>query len=132
MTYGDGVGDVDITRLVAFHRGHGKLATVTAVQPPGRFGTLELEADLVSGFIEKPHGEGGWINGGFFVLSKHVARYLDDDLMPWELGPMRALARDRQMEAFRYTGFWQPMDTLRDRNHLEGLWRSDHAPWKVW
>jgi glucose-1-phosphate cytidylyltransferase len=132
FTYGDGVADVDVRKLAAFHRAHGKLATVTAVQPPGRYGALEMEGDGVRGFMEKPQGDGGWINGGFFVLSTRVIDYIEGDTTSWESDPLEALARDRQLAAFQHRGFWQPMDTLRDRNHLEELWQSGRAPWKVW
>ena len=132
LTYGDGVGNVDIKRLLAFHKGHGKLATVTAVQPPGRFGALNLESTKVSGFEEKPHGDGGWINGGFFVLSSKVMEYIDGDDTVWERGPMENLARTHQLQAYRHDGFWQPMDTLRDKNQLEEMWATGQAPWKVW
>ncbi len=132
LTYGDGLGNVDIGALVAFHSRQGKLATVTAVQPPGRFGRLELNGDTVSGFREKPEGDGDWINGGFFVLSPRVLDYISDDQTLWEQGPMQQLAHDGQLSAFRHHGFWQPMDTLRDKNHLEALWQSGSAPWKSW
>lgn len=132
LTYGDGLGNVDIGALVAFHSRQGKLATVTAVQPPGRFGRLELNGDTVSGFREKPEGDGDWINGGFFVLSPRVLDYIGDDQTLWEQGPMQQLAHDGQLSAFRHHGFWQPMDTLRDKNHLEALWQSGSAPWKSW
>lgn len=132
FTYGDGVADVDITASIAFHRAHGKLATVTAVQPPGRYGSLELEGNAVRGFIEKPSGDGGWINGGFFVLSPKVIETIDGDGTSWELEPMAQLAADNQLRAFEHSGFWQPMDTLREKNLLESLWDSGKAPWKVW
>jgi glucose-1-phosphate cytidylyltransferase len=132
LTYGDGLGDVDITALVAYHRRHGALATVTAVQPPGRFGTLHLESDRVTRFVEKPEGDGGWINGGFFVVSPRVVDYIAGDDSIWEREPMERLAREGQLVAYRHSGFWQPMDTLRDRNHLEALWSGGRAPWKTW
>jgi len=132
FTYGDGVADIDVSRLIDFHRGHGLMATVTAVQPPGRFGTLELDGDRVGSFEEKPRGDGAWMNGGFFVLSSGIGRYLDDDSTVWEQEPMRRLANDRQLAAFRHEGFWQPMDTLRERNQLESLWESGSAPWRTW
>jgi len=132
FTYGDGVGDLDITALITFHRERRTLATVTAVQPPGRFGALEVEGGLVTGFEEKPRGDGGWMNGGFFVLSPEVARYLDGDHTVWEQEPMRALAREGELACYRHEGFWQAMDTLRDRNHLEQLWSSGQAPWRIW
>jgi glucose-1-phosphate cytidylyltransferase len=132
MTYGDGVADVDVGKLVAFHRSHGKHATLTAVQPPGRFGAMFLEDDLVLRFQEKPQGDGGWINGGFFVLSPAVIPFIAGDAVLWEKEPMERLAREGQMAAFRHSGFWLPMDTLRDKNHLEELWAAGRAPWKVW
>src|SRR5262245_30102546 len=132
MTYGDGVGDVDIGRLVAFHRRHGRLATVTAVPPVARFGRLELAGENVHDFSEKPAGEGGLINGGFFVLSPKVTKYLENDATIWERAPLMALARDGELMAFEHRGFWQPMDTLREKNELEALWASGKAPWKVW
>ena len=132
FTYGDGVSDVDITASIAFHRAQGALATVTAVQPPGRFGALDVEADRVREFEEKPRGDGGWTNGGFFVLSPKVERYLEGAETVWEQEPMRALAREGQLASFRHDGFWQAMDTLRDRHQLEALWASGEAPWRVW
>ena len=132
FTYGDGVADVDISRLVNFHRAHGKLATVTAVQPPGRYGALQLDGTEVAGFAEKPRGDGGLINGGFFVLSPHVIDYIAADETPWESAPMERLAIERQIEAFEHRGFWQPMDTLREKNLLEDLWSGGKAPWKCW
>ncbi len=132
FTYGDGVADVNITQLIAFHRAHGALATVTAVQPPGRFGALVLNGDQVNHFQEKPEGDGGWINGGFFVLSPRVIDYIDGDDCVWEREPMEKLASERQLVSYKHPGFWQPVDTLRDKNHLEALWASAKAPWKVW
>ena len=132
LTYGDGVANVDIGALVGFHCQHGRLATVTAVRPPGRFGALALEGDHVRGFVEKPAGDGGWINGGFFVLQPEVLAYLAGDADVWEYGPMERLAREGELRAFHHEGFWQPMDTLRDKNTLEELWGSGNAPWKVW
>ncbi|MDD4915217.1 MAG: glucose-1-phosphate cytidylyltransferase [Methylococcales bacterium] len=132
FTYGDGVADVNIAELIAFHNRHGKLATITAVQPPGRYGAINLEGDLVRGFIEKPRGESGWINGGFFVLSPKCIDYIAGDQTAWEHEPLSGLARDGQMMAFQHAGFWQPMDTLREKNLLEELWSSGHAPWKAW
>lgn len=131
-TYGDGVADIDIAALVEFHKAHGKLATVTAVPPPGRFGHLEMRNDLVSGFQEKIEGSQGLINGGFFVLSKDVAKYIDGDATLWEHEPLEGLARDGQLMAYRHHGFWQPMDTMRDKTHLEDLWSREKAPWKMW
>lgn len=132
FTYGDGVANVDISALVAFHNCHGKLATVTAVQPPGRYGALDMAGSNVRGFAEKPKGEGGWVNGGFFVLSPQVLSLIDNDNTSWEQEPMAALAKSGQLEAYTHSGFWQPMDTLREKNLLEDLWASDKAPWKVW
>jgi glucose-1-phosphate cytidylyltransferase len=132
FTYGDGLADVDIGALLDFHRSQGTLATVTAVQPPGRFGALEIEGDRVSAFEEKPHGDRAWMNGGFFVLSSDVRRYLKDDQTVWEQEPVRALSAAGELACFRHGGFWQPMDTLRDRNELEGMWASGQAPWRLW
>jgi glucose-1-phosphate cytidylyltransferase len=132
FTYGDGVGDVDITAEIAFHREHGRSATVTAVQPPGRFGALEIEGDLVREFEEKPRGDGGWTNGGFFVLSPEIGRYLPGDDTVFEQEPMRTLAHEGQLASYRHHGFWQAMDTLRDRNQLEQLWSTGQAPWRTW
>jgi glucose-1-phosphate cytidylyltransferase len=132
FTYGDGVSDLDITTLVAFHREQGALATVTAVQPPGRFGALDIEGDRISGFREKPRGDGGWINGGFFVLSPKVDDYIDGDDTVWEQEPMEALAHEGQLAPFPHEGFWHAMDTLRDKRQLEELWDSGTAPWKTW
>ncbi|HMD57047.1 MAG TPA: glucose-1-phosphate cytidylyltransferase [Solirubrobacteraceae bacterium] len=132
FTYGDGVADVDITALLAFHREQGKSATVTAVQPPGRFGALDIDGERVREFEEKPRGDGGWTNGGFFVLAPSVARYLDGDHTVWEQEPMRELAREGQLASYRHLGFWQAMDTLRDYKQLEQLWSSGQAPWRVW
>ena len=132
MTYGDGVGNVDIGASLAFHKKHGKLATVTAVRPLARFGSLDIQSGQVKRFIEKPMTEGGLINGGFFVLSPKVIDYIAGDETSWEKEPLENLARDGQLMAFEHHGFWQPMDTLRDRNHLEDLWAQGHAPWKVW
>ncbi len=132
FTYGDGVADVDITALIAFHRSHGRLATVTAVQPPGRYGALKMKGDAVTGFVEKPPGDGAWINGGFFVLSPHVLDFIAGDATPWEGAPLHELARLGELMAYRHRGFWLAMDTLRDKNHLEELWRSGKAPWKCW
>jgi glucose-1-phosphate cytidylyltransferase len=129
FTYGDGVGDVDIGALVDFHRSQGTLATVTAVQPPGRFGALEIAGRRVTGFAEKPQGEGGWINGGFFVLSPEVGRYLAGDATIWEREPLEGLARDGQLAVYEHAGFWQPMDTQRDMRQLQEIWASGNAPW---
>lgn len=132
FTYGDGVGDVNITELLAFHSAQKRLATLTGVQPPGRFGALNLQGTHVAGFEEKPHGDGGWVNGGFFILSPNVIDYVENDATIWERTPMERLAREGQLSAYLHRGFWQPMDTLRDRQHLEELWQSGSAPWKVW
>jgi glucose-1-phosphate cytidylyltransferase len=132
FTYGDGVSDVDIQRLLSFHSEHKKLATVTAIQPPGRFGSLNVNNLKVEGFIEKPKGDGGWINGGFFVLSSKALDYIDGDKTIWEIDPMEKLAADGQLMAYKHHGFWHAMDTLRDKTHLEELWRSQAAPWKLW
>ena len=132
LTYGDGLANVDLTRLIEFHKAGGKLATVTAVQPPGRFGVLDVENSLVRSFQEKPKGEGSWINGGFFVLSPKVIDYIEGDMTPWEQGPMERLAREGMFDAFYHEGFWHSVDTLRDKQYLESLWQSDKAPWKVW
>jgi glucose-1-phosphate cytidylyltransferase len=132
MTYGDGVGSINITELVAFHRQHGKLATMTATQPPGRFGALQLDEHAVTSFLEKPTGDGGWINGGFFVLSAKTLELIEGDETIWERKPLETLAQTGQLQAFFHPGFWQPMDTLRDKNHLEELWQSGKAPWKAW
>lgn len=132
MTYGDGLSDIDITAELAFHRAHGKLATVAAVQPPGRFGVLNLDADKqVTSFEEKPSDEIGWINGGFFVLEPKVIDYIAGDATSWEREPLSNLARDGQLGAFQHSGFWQPCDTLRDKRDLEKLWNSGKAPWRV-
>jgi glucose-1-phosphate cytidylyltransferase len=132
MTYGDGVGSVDIASLVKFHQAHGKLATMTAVQPPGRFGALEIDGTQINSFLEKPQGDGGWINGGFFVLNPKVLSLIDGDKTLWEKQPLENLAKQGQLQSFFHSGFWQPMDTLRDKNHLEELWASGKAPWKFW
>jgi glucose-1-phosphate cytidylyltransferase len=132
FTYGDGVSDVDITALVAFHREQGRLATVTAVQPPGRFGALDIDGQRISRFEEKPMGDGSWINGGYFVLQPQAIDTIRDDATLWEREPLEQLARDGQLSAYTHRGFWQPMDTLRDKLKLDDLWHSGQAPWKVW
>jgi glucose-1-phosphate cytidylyltransferase len=133
MTYGDGVGDVDIQALLAFHQRHGRLATLTAVHPPARFGALDIDGeDDVVNFHEKPEGDGELINGGFFVLSRKVIDYVEGDQTIWERAPMERLARERQLKAYRHKGFWQPMDTLRDKTYLEDLWARGKASWKTW
>jgi glucose-1-phosphate cytidylyltransferase len=132
FTYGDGVSDVNITGLIDFHQTHGCLATVTAVQPPGRYGALSLKGNKVEGFIEKPRGDGGLINGGFFVLSPKCLDLIKSDQTSWEDGPLSYLAAQNQLMAFQHYGFWQPMDTLREKNSLEELWSNGSAPWKIW
>ena len=133
LTYGDGVSDVDITASIGFHRAHGLLATLTAVQPPGRFGALHLRDDeRIGTFTEKPEGEGSWVNGGYFVLEPSVIDRIEGDGTTWERAPLESLARDGQIAAFKHHGFWQPMDTLRDKTLLDSLWESGSAPWRVW
>lgn len=132
MTYGDGVADVDIAKLIAFHKAEGREATLTAVAPPGRFGATVIENGAVKEFVEKPAGDNGLINGGFFVLEPSVLSRISGDDMPWENDPLTGLAADGQLSAYRHTGFWQPMDTLREKNHLENLWNNGKAPWRVW
>ena len=132
FTYGDGVSDVNITESIRFHRSQKVLATVTAVQPPGRFGSMAMQGSRVTGFMEKPAGEGGWINGGFFVLSPKVIDLIKDDATVWEREPLESLAQQGQLAPYMHQGFWQPMDTLRDKMHLEELWQSGKAPWKAW
>jgi glucose-1-phosphate cytidylyltransferase len=133
LTYGDGVGNIDIKRLMEFHQANNKYCTVTAVQPSGRFGALNLtENDAVSSFEEKPGGDGAWINGGFFVCEPQVFDYIDNDSAIWERSPMENIAKDNQMSAFRHTGFWRPMDTLRDKLELEKAWEANEARWKIW
>jgi glucose-1-phosphate cytidylyltransferase len=132
FTYGDGVSDLDIAASIAFHKAHGRLATVTAVQPPGRYGALRLDGAMVSGFVEKPRGDGGLINGGFFVLSPRCLDEIAGDDTSWELEPLSRLASMNQLMSFNHSGFWQPMDTLREKNLLEELWASGRAPWKQW
>lgn len=132
FTYGDGVADVDIAALIAFHKSHGGFASVTAVRPPGRYGALQLDGDRVTGFAEKPRGDGGLINGGFFVLKPAAIDFVEGDATPWEGAPMERLATEGQLHAFAHEGFWQPMDTLREKNLLEDLWATGNAPWKTW
>ena len=132
MTYGDGVGNIDIGELLTCHQKHGRLATVTAVRPPARFGEMVFSGSQVTRFIEKPQASAGWINGGYFVLNRKVLEYVDNDQTVWESEPLDQLAINAQLMAFFHEGFWQPMDTLRDRKHLEELWASGNAPWKVW
>ena len=132
LTYGDGVSDVDISGSLSFHENHGKLATVTAVKPPGRYGVLSMQGEKVMGFAEKPVGKSGFINGGFFVMSPKVVDYIDGDRSLLEQEPLQKLARDQQLAAYKHSGFWQPMDTLRDKSQLENMWQSGKAPWKLW
>jgi glucose-1-phosphate cytidylyltransferase len=132
FTYGDGVADIDIGATLLAHRAHGKAATMTAALPPGRFGAVSVEGGRVTEFLEKPEGDGGMINGGFFVLSPRVFRYISDDLTIWEQEPLKNLSADGELMAYEHRGFWQPMDTLRDKLQLENLWASGRAPWKVW
>jgi len=132
FTYGDGLGDIDLSNLIKFHKEKNTIATVTSVQPPGRYGLLDIEGDKISKFLEKPSGDGNWINGGFFVLEPKVFDYLEDDSTVLEREPLENLAKDNQLSAYKHTKFWQPLDTLRDKNLLEELWNSGKAPWKVW
>jgi len=132
FTYGDGVCDIDLGKLLDFHRGHGLLATLTAIQPPGRYGAVLVEDARVTSFQEKPAGDGAWVNGGFFVLQPTVLGYIDGDSTSWESEPLAKLAEDDQLRAYQHTGFWQAMDTMRDKTHLEELWTSGRAPWKLW
>lgn len=133
FTYGDGVSNVDISKLINYHQKNGLWATITAVQPPGRYGALNIDPEgRVLNFQEKPQGDGGWINGGYFVLEPHVLDFIEGDMISWESGPLQEIASKNQLAAFNHYGFWQAMDTLRDRNLLEELWRSGQAPWKVW
>lgn len=131
MTYGDGLADIDISDLIEFHHRHGTRATVTAVRPPGRFGSLEVSGTRVTSFSEKPPGDGGWINGGFFVLSPLIDEYIEGDATVWESEPLERLAREDQLACYAHSGFWYAMDTVRDRDHLESLWLSGEAPWRV-
>ncbi len=132
LTYGDGVSDINISALIDFHFNHDRLATVTAVQPPGRYGTLDIDGSAVHGFTEKPKGDGAWINGGFFVLSPKCIDYIEGDQSSWEGGPLEEIAQSGNLKAYKHEGFWQPMDTLRDKNQLEEAWSSKSAPWKNW
>jgi glucose-1-phosphate cytidylyltransferase len=132
MTYGDGVSSIDISASITFHKKHGKLATMTAVQPPGRFGSLNLNGTQITSFLEKPQGDGSWINGGFFVLNSKVLDLICDDSTIWEKSPLENLAKNNELQAYFHKGFWQPMDTLRDKNQLEEFWVSGNAPWKIW
>ena len=132
FTYGDGVADIKLDELIEFHRREKRFATVTAVQPPGRYGALVMEGTRVEGFQEKPVGDGGWINGGFFVLGPEVFRYIEGDQVMWEQAPLERLAAENQLSAYKHGGFWQAMDTVRDRAYLESLWESGRAPWRIW
>jgi len=132
MTYGDGVADINVRALVQFHKSHGKPATVTAIRPPGRYGALTLQGGLVSGFQEKPAGDNSWINGGFFVLEPSVIDRIADDMTPWEAAPLVGLAAEGNLMSYQHEGFWQAMDTLRDKSQLEELWTEGTSPWKVW
>jgi glucose-1-phosphate cytidylyltransferase len=132
FTYGDGVSNLNIAATIAFHRQHGRMATVTAVQPPGRYGALQLDGEFVNGFVEKPRGDGGLINGGFFVLSPRCLELIAGDATSWEVEPLAKLASMNELTAYLHEGFWQPMDTLREKNLLEDLWASGRAPWKMW
>ena len=134
LTYGDGLANINIKKLVKYHKQHKKIATLSAVTPPGRFGALNINNDIVNEFQEKPKGDGNYINGGFFVLSNKVFNYLDYDheSLVWEQEPLKNLAKDGELKAFKHDGFWQPMDTLRDKNKLEKLWSENTAPWKIW
>jgi glucose-1-phosphate cytidylyltransferase len=132
FTYGDGLADVNVTHLVEFHKAQGKAATMTAVRPPGRFGSIDIQGSSITRFIEKPRGDGAWINGGFFILNPSVIDRIQDDDMSWESYPLESLSSDGQLNAYKHEGFWQPMDTLRDKQMLEGLWSEGKAPWKRW
>lgn len=132
LTYGDGLSDLNISDLIQFHRSHGNAATVTAIQPPGRFGSINIEGDTVAKFVEKPVGHGSWINGGFFVLEPEIFDHIDSNETIWEQEPLQYLAKNRKLFAYKHDGFWYCMDTLRDKNHLESLWKKGNAPWKVW
>jgi len=132
FTYGDGVSDINIEKLINFHQEHGKLATLTSVQPPGRYGSLDMEGCMIRCFLEKPPGDGAWINGGFFVLSPKVINYIKDDSTVWEHEPLETLASEGQLVAYKHLGFWHALDTLRDKNFLNSLWSSGTAPWKIW
>jgi glucose-1-phosphate cytidylyltransferase len=132
FTYGDGVADVDIGKLIDFHRKHRRLATLTAIQPPGRYGAVLIDRTRVTSFHEKPVGDGAWVNGGFFILERGVLEYIEGDATSWESEPLVRLSKKDQLRAYQHAGFWQAMDTLRDRNHLEELWQSGRAPWRCW
>lgn len=132
LTYGDGLADIDVAKTIEFHKQHGKLATMCAVQPGGRWGALEVKGDQVTAFREKPAGDGAWVNGGFFVLSPKVLDYIEDDQTVWERAPLERLAGEGNLSAYHHSGFWQPMDTLRDKNYLDDLWQNNRAPWRKW
>jgi len=132
FTYGDGLSDINLSDLIKFHKKNNTIATVTSVQPPGRFGLLDIQGDKISNFMEKPSGDWNWINGGYFVLEPKVFDYLEDDSTVWERAPLERLAKEGQLSAYKHTSFWQPLDTLRDKNYLEKLWASGKAPWKIW
>ena len=132
LTYGDGIADIDVKKLINFHNKNKKLATVTAVKPGGRFGAIDLDKNIVKKFLEKPQGDGGWINGGFFVLSKKIFKYISKSPCIWEREPLEKLAKEKQLSAYKFDGFWYAMDTLRDKIYLEQLWNSKKAPWKIW
>ena len=132
FTYGDGLGDIDIGELIKLHKSEGTLATLTAVQPPGRFGAIKTDKNKIIGFQEKPEGDGGWVNGGFFILSPKVIDYIADETTVWEASPMEKLAENGELSAYFHHGFWQPMDTLREKKYLEDLWKSGKAPWRTW
>jgi len=132
LTYGDGLSNVNLSDLIQFHKSNNTIATVTSVQPPGRFGLMDIEGDKISNFMEKPSGDGNWVNGGYFVLEPKVFDYLEDDSTVWERAPLERLAKEGQLSAFKHSSFWQPLDTLRDKNYLEKLWASGKAPWKIW
>ena len=132
FTYGDGVGNINVNELIEHHKKHNVLVTLTTTQPPGRFGVLQTQGHKVMGFREKPEGDGAWINAGFFVLSPKALEYIDDDSTIWERSPLEQLANEGQLSAFVHDGFWHPLDTLRDKNHLDELWSSNNAPWKIW
>ena len=132
FTYGDGLSNVNISKLIEFHKNNKTIATVTAIQPPGRFGSLHINENKVTSFKEKPAGDGNWVNGGFFVLEPKVFDYINGDSTIWEKEPLERLAEENQLTSFKHSGFWQPLDTLRDKNKLEELWNSKKAPWKIW
>ena len=132
FTYGDGLSDVNIAKLIDFHKNNKTIATVTAIQPPGRFGTLDISGNKIISFKEKPAGDGNWVNGGFFVLDPKVFDYIEGDSTVWERTPLEKLAKENQLSAYKHSGFWQPLDTLRDKNRLEELWNSKKAPWNIW